>query len=69
MEAHWRRLAVPEHSNSHPSEHETNLFRNFADQVETGMRQEIWLEMALQTQQVMEACFESARQGNRLINI
>ena len=69
MEAHWQRFAVPEYSNSHPSAQETNLFRNVADQVSSGALNESWLEMALQTQQVMEACFESARQGSRLINI
>ena len=69
MEAHWQRFAVAEHSNSHPTAQETNLFRNFASQVGTGALHERWPEMALQTQQVMEACFESARQESHLINI
>lgn len=69
MEAHWQRFTVPEHSNSHPTAQETNLFRNFANQVSSGTLNESWLEMAVQTQQVMEACFESARQGSRLIHI
>jgi predicted dehydrogenase len=67
MEAHWRRFTVPEYSNSHPTAQETNLFRNFADQVRSGKLNDAWPEMALKTQQVMEACFESARGKNREI--
>ncbi len=69
MEAHWRRHAVPEHSNSHQNAQETNLFRNFSEQVRAGSVNESWPEMALQTQQVMEACLESARQESRPVNI
>jgi predicted dehydrogenase len=69
MEAHWRRHAVPEHSNSHPNAQETNLFRNFSAQVQTGRLNESWPAMALQTQQVMEACLESARENSRSIEI
>jgi predicted dehydrogenase len=69
MEAHWQRFVVPEYSNSHPTAQETNVFRNFANQVGTGTLNESWAEMALQTQQVMEACLESARAESRLIKI
>ena len=69
MEAHWRRFAVPEHGNSHPSAQETNRFRDFANQVSSDALNESRLEMALQTQQVMEVCFEWARQGSRLFKI
>jgi predicted dehydrogenase len=65
MEAHWQRFSVPEHSNSHPSAQETNLFRNFAAQVRSGTLNEQWPEMALKTERVMEACFESAHTGGR----
>ena len=64
MEAEWRRFTVPEFSNSDPSAQETNLFRDFARQVRTGTLNESWPEMALKTQRVMEACFDSARQGS-----
>jgi predicted dehydrogenase len=60
MEAHWRRFAVPEYSNSHPTAQETNLFRNFASQVRSGTLNEAWPEMAFKTQQVMEECFRAA---------
>ena len=69
MEAHWRRFAVRKHGNSHPSAQETNRFRDFANQVSSDALNESRLEMALQTQQVIEVCFESARQGSRLFKI
>ena len=65
MEAQWRRVTVPEHSNSHPNAQETNLFRNFAAQVRTGSLSGSWPEMALKTQRVIEACFDSARNQSR----
>jgi predicted dehydrogenase len=69
MEAHWRRHALPEYSNSHPNAQETNLFRNFSAQVQTGRVNESWPDMALQTQQVMEACLESARGESRPVEL
>ena len=69
MEAHWRQFAVPEYGNSHPTAQETNLFRNFTNQIRSGTLNEQWPEMALKTQQVMEACFESARAGSRCVEI
>jgi predicted dehydrogenase len=69
MEAHWRSLAVAEYSNSHPTAQETNLFRNFADQARSGRLDEAWPDIALKTQQVMSACFESARQESRVTEI
>ena len=69
MEARWRRHAVAEYSNSFPSAQETNLFRNFSAQVRAGTLHESWPEMALQTQQVMEACLESARTESRPVEL
>jgi predicted dehydrogenase len=56
-----RRWATREHSNSHPSAQESNLFRNFAAQIQSGKLNRDWPEMALETQRVMDACLESAR--------
>ncbi len=61
MEPHWRKFSVPEYCNSHPTAQETNLFRNFANQVLSGKLNEAWPEWALKTQQVMEACLVSHR--------
>lgn len=69
MEAHASRVAVSEYGNSHPTAQESNLFRNVAAQVRTGRLNESWLEMALQTQQVMEACLESARADGRMVDV
>lgn len=60
MHEHRRRIVVPEHSNSAVHAQETNLFRNFAEQVRSGRLNESWPEMALKTQMVANACLHSA---------
>jgi predicted dehydrogenase len=69
MEERRRCITVPEYSNSHPSSQETNLFRSFSRQVQTGKLNEAWPAMALKTQQVMTACLESARAGSRVVEL
>lgn len=69
MTARPQRISVPEASNNHPTAQETNLFRNFAAQITTGTLNETWPERALQTQRVLEACLESARQGGRPVGL
>jgi predicted dehydrogenase len=69
MEPNARRCTVPEYSNSHPTAQETNLFRNFAQQVGTRQLNHDWFDIALKTQQVMEACLGSARTDGRLAAI
>lgn len=69
MEERRRRIDVAEYSNSHPTSQETNLFRNFSAQVQTGDLNEAWPAMAFETQQVMNACFDSARAGSRFVEL
>ena len=69
MEARRHRQKVSEYSNSHPTAQETNLFRTFSAQVASGVLNETWPEIALKTQRVMDACYESARAGGREINL
>lgn len=69
VETRWHRIAIAEHSNDHPTAQETNLFRNFANQVRTGQLNESWMETASQTQSVQEACFRSAQEGGRLVEL
>ncbi|HEV8543855.1 MAG TPA: Gfo/Idh/MocA family oxidoreductase [Verrucomicrobiae bacterium] len=69
MEPHWQKFSTPEYSNSHPSSQETNLFRNFAAQILSGKLNETWPEIAFKTQQVMDACFQSAHQASQRITI
>jgi predicted dehydrogenase len=61
MQSHTQRIAIPEYSNSHPTAQESNMFRAFAEQIQSGRLNELWPEMALKTQEVMCACLESAR--------
>src|SRR5262245_5413832 len=67
MESGTRSITVPEHSHGHPSAQESNLYRNFADQVRSGHVNETWLDVAWRTQQVTEACLESARLDGKLV--
>jgi len=64
-----RRVAVPERGAAHATAQETNLFRNFADQVGTGSLNAAWPDWALKTQQVTNACLASARAGSRAVAV
>ena len=63
LEPGWRRWTTREHSNSHSRAQESNMFRHFAAQIQSGKLNKEWPEMALKTQRVMEACLESAAAG------
>jgi predicted dehydrogenase len=65
LEPRDRRWGVREYSHSHPNAQETNLFRNFASQAMSGRLNEDWPQQALKTQQVMQACLDSAAAGSR----
>jgi predicted dehydrogenase len=69
MQSPWRRFSVAEHSDGDPSAQEANLFRNFAEQVRSGRVNESWPEIALKTQRVIDACFVSAHEGNRPVEL
>jgi hypothetical protein len=40
------------------------MFRNFANQVFSGKLNDDWPVWSLKTQQVLDACFKSARKGS-----
>lgn len=65
MEPHARTWHVDEYSNNHVTAQETNLFRNFARQVQSGTLNDDWPAIALQTQQILEACLASAHDQGR----
>ena len=67
MEPHPTSFRVPEFSHGHPSAQEANMFRNFANQVRSASLNPLWPEIALKTQKVTCACFESAQQESRLV--
>jgi len=69
MVEHTRRVSVREYSNNKPDAQETNLFRNFSTLVLSGRLDPHWPEIALKTQQVMDACLESARNGSREVTL
>ncbi|HEY5232834.1 MAG TPA: Gfo/Idh/MocA family oxidoreductase [Verrucomicrobiae bacterium] len=49
-------------SGDHPATaQESNMFRNFANQIFTGKLNDAWPEIALKTQRVQDACLEAAR--------
>lgn len=64
MEPHARRIRLQEYSNSHDTSQETNLFRNFSKLVLSGVRDNYWPQIALKTQQVMEACWRSSQNNS-----
>ena len=69
MQPHHRRWRVQEHSHSHPTTQESQLFRHFADHVKSGTLNPLWPEMSLKTQQVMQACRESAHAHGRPVKV
>lgn len=69
MEDHARRLAVHEHSAGTATAQETYLFRTFSHIVQTGQLEPRWGENALRTQQVLDACLQSARDGGKLVAV
>lgn len=64
---HTRRVAVPEYSAGYLNAQEVHLFRNFANIVNSGKLEPKWGEIALKTQQVLDACLESARADGKLV--
>lgn len=69
MERHNRRVAVAEYASGNPNAQETNLFRNFAALALSGTPDPSWAQIALQTQQVMEACLQSAQSDSSVISV
>jgi len=69
MDPHARRVVVPEHSHGYPPAQESYLFRNFATQVRSGQLNDEWPEVAFKTQQVVNACVDSARGGGKALPV
>jgi predicted dehydrogenase len=58
-----------QHDDSRTMAQEVHMIRNFTNQVQSGKLNDDWPMWALKTQQVMDACFESARNGSRTVQI
>ncbi len=68
MARRTRPYSIREYSNNAVDAQETSLFRNFADLVISGRRDSHWPEIAMQTQQLMDAALESARNGSTAVS-
>jgi predicted dehydrogenase len=64
MERSLQQHRMFEYSNNHPSAQETGLFRTFGDLVLSGRRDHFWPDVALKTQQVLDAALKSAAAGS-----
>ena len=69
MENHAVRFAVHEYSNGTPDAQETNMVRSFSDIVLSEKLEPQWGDIALKTQQVVDACLRSAREDGKLVNV
>ena len=69
MERHTSRVAVSEYASNHPTAQETNLFRTFSAQVLSGTTDPHWGDIALQTQQVLDALAVSSRDNGAVIEL
>lgn len=56
-----RTVSVPEYANAGHNSQETNMIRTFSRQVLSGRIDSSWGDIALKTQQVLDACLKSAR--------
>jgi len=64
-----KRWTVREHSHSARDSQETNMIRNFTKQAQSGQLNPEWPEIALKTQQVMDACWKSAKADGRMTRV
>jgi predicted dehydrogenase len=55
-----RRVVVSERSHGHATAQESNMFRNFANQIFSGELNDAWPMWSLQTQKVLDACLQKA---------
>ena len=69
MENHIRRFAAAEYSNGTPDAQETNMIRTFGQIVASGRLEPRWGDLALKTQQVVDACLRSARADSKLVEV
>lgn len=69
MEDHTQRVAVHEYSNAAPNAQESNMFAAFSRLTLAGTPDPFWGDIALKTQQVLDACLASARRGGQMLDL
>lgn len=62
-------VLIAESADSAKNSQETNLFRKFSEIVISGKLEPHWPDIALKTQQVMDACMQSALENGKVIRI
>jgi len=68
LEKSVRTHQLKEYSNNHKNAQETELFRAFSGLVLSGHRDPFWPDVALKTQQVLDAALKSAHNGGAAVN-
>lgn len=69
MRHHLKRLAVEEYGSGHPNSQEVRMIRTFSEIVNSGKLDPQWPMWTLNTQKVLDACFQSASQGGQTVNL
>ncbi|MDG1874156.1 MAG: Gfo/Idh/MocA family oxidoreductase [Mariniblastus sp.] len=69
MTQNQEQFVIHEPGNSAVNSQETNLFRNFASIILSGRTDDHWPSIALKTQQLMDACYQSATNESQVIEI
>jgi predicted dehydrogenase len=69
MESHPRRFAVHEYSNGAANSQEANMIRTFSRIATSGRLEASWGDNVLKTQQVLDACLQSARAGGKQVDL
>ena len=62
-------IVTQEYSHGHETAQESNLFRNFGELVLSGQVDNHWPEAALKTQRIIDACYESAFNRGKLVDL
>ncbi len=65
MEHHLRRIAVSEYGSGHARAQEVRMIQRFSDIVLTGQTDPQWPKWTLDTQRILDACFQSAANDGR----
>lgn len=69
MENHLERYSVREYDAGENTAQEVRMIRAFADQVLSGTLNDQWPTWTLHTQQILDACFASAKQGGQAVRL
>jgi predicted dehydrogenase len=69
MNPHPQRHAVAEYGGGEANAQEVHMVRRFGEIVQSGQLDPHWPEIAFKTQQVVDACLESAQHGGRFVSL